>query len=565
MSLSQVRTSIQKFVESSRNEFLLIKGGWGVGKTHFWQSLIKEFSENMKIGKPKYSYASLFGVDSLETLKNSIVVSQIDSNVVSKDVNTSFNFMWWKAKPIIKEIEKIPKIKGYTGGLVSEWAFLTVKDSLICFDDFERRSNKLEIKEILGLASFLKEQRNCKIVFISNEGTLSEKDTKEFKSHSEKLVDVEIQFAPTPEEAINYIFEDSNPNYELIKTSCLKLRIKNIRIIQRIKRFIVEINPYLDGIEEPLKNSVINSLILYVWIYYDKDNAVPDFSYVENYKFNHLSTQISGKKISEDEKKWNDLLEFYGYQYTDEIDKQLIAFVKLGYLDEEKLIKFLNARNEEIISHEGRQEFSKAWDLYRNSFENNEEEFLNLLVSSFRTNTIYLNCKDLDSVVEVLRIFGKDKLANELIDEYSEKPTFEQEANAVKNGLEIYEIKDKYLFDKVKKIWNTPKKNLNFLELIKKVTIERSFDSSDIESLSAYDEDAFYELLKSENSPELPIYVRTCLKLNEIAGDTDSTKEISLKIKKTLKKIASESSINKLRVTSYYGLTLDKNDEEKAE
>lgn len=34
--------------------------------------------------------------------------------------------------------------------------FNQVKDAIICFDDFERMSNKLDIKDVMGLANYLK-------------------------------------------------------------------------------------------------------------------------------------------------------------------------------------------------------------------------------------------------------------------------------------------------------------------------------------------------------------------------------------------------------------------------
>ncbi len=43
---------------------------------------------------------------------------------------------------------------------------------VICFDDFERLSNKLSLKDIFGLISEIKEQKNCHIVMIFNAGEL---------------------------------------------------------------------------------------------------------------------------------------------------------------------------------------------------------------------------------------------------------------------------------------------------------------------------------------------------------------------------------------------------------
>jgi hypothetical protein len=38
------------------------------------------------------------------------------------------------------------------------------KDIIVCFDDFERLSSSMELEEVLGLISELKEQKNCSVV-----------------------------------------------------------------------------------------------------------------------------------------------------------------------------------------------------------------------------------------------------------------------------------------------------------------------------------------------------------------------------------------------------------------
>ena len=41
--------------------------------------------------------------------------------------------------------------------------FSQVKDAIICFDDFERMSNKLDIKDVMGLANYLKLEKTVRL------------------------------------------------------------------------------------------------------------------------------------------------------------------------------------------------------------------------------------------------------------------------------------------------------------------------------------------------------------------------------------------------------------------
>src|SRR2546423_192899 len=80
MSLEQIQSIAKNFISDTHNELLVIKGKWGVGKTFFWHKLIEECRGERLVGTTYYSYVSLFGVNSLEELKNAILVSRVESN-----------------------------------------------------------------------------------------------------------------------------------------------------------------------------------------------------------------------------------------------------------------------------------------------------------------------------------------------------------------------------------------------------------------------------------------------------------------------------------------------------
>jgi tRNA A37 threonylcarbamoyladenosine biosynthesis protein TsaE len=60
MSIFQVKKVIEEFIQNDKNDLLVIKGDWGVGKTYFWQETIAEVSKRGGILHKNYSYVSLF-------------------------------------------------------------------------------------------------------------------------------------------------------------------------------------------------------------------------------------------------------------------------------------------------------------------------------------------------------------------------------------------------------------------------------------------------------------------------------------------------------------------------
>lgn len=75
-------------------------------------------------------------------------------------------------------------VKGISGGLINIdsdtiFSFLKKEDFnniIVCFDNIERRSDNLSLKEILGLVNLLKEYKECSVVMIFHEDELKEQD-----------------------------------------------------------------------------------------------------------------------------------------------------------------------------------------------------------------------------------------------------------------------------------------------------------------------------------------------------------------------------------------------------
>src|SRR5690349_6724256 len=64
-----VQAEIARFLQSKEPEVIAISGDWGVGKTYTWNAGLAEVRAKKSYGLGRYSYVSLFGIGSLESLK----------------------------------------------------------------------------------------------------------------------------------------------------------------------------------------------------------------------------------------------------------------------------------------------------------------------------------------------------------------------------------------------------------------------------------------------------------------------------------------------------------------
>ncbi len=73
MSIEVISQQIRRFLASEAPEVMSIKGAWGVGKTYAWNTYLLQAKNQQKVALYKYSYVSLFGINSLSDLKFSIL------------------------------------------------------------------------------------------------------------------------------------------------------------------------------------------------------------------------------------------------------------------------------------------------------------------------------------------------------------------------------------------------------------------------------------------------------------------------------------------------------------
>jgi hypothetical protein len=558
MSVIGVKETIEKFIKTTRNDFLLIKGDWGVGKTYLWKTTVENLSRSQEIGLSHYAYVSLFGIDSLESLKNSIVTAKVDSKIIWEANNTSLGQLASNIRESFSGFEKIPILKNYTGGLIGDFAFTTIKNSIVCFDDFERKSEGFDISVVLGLASFLKEQRNCKIVFISNNEKIADTEKTLFSEHGEKLIDIELKFEPLAEEAFGYIFSASDPYYHLLKMHCLALEIKNLRTLQRIERFIEDLQPFIKDAEESVKEDIIKSLTLFVWCYYDKSPDVPSLEAVKQFSpaTIYIKENYKKEKRSEEDERLSVLLNRFGYMSFTELDEPLQLLVEKGYLDTESFYQELTKKNNRAIAQKGNDSFHNAWELYNNSFSNNEDEFVKELLFQFQKNLEFIELTRADNSISILRDLGKETEAESLIDKYVEAhsetfiPIFEQ-------TIFYSHIKDENLRKKIAEVIDNYDYKFEFGELIRRIALKNYPEYQEVKFLASHSADEYFTFFKSVNSKDLYYFVQGCLRLgefNDTTGCSEYSRTIVANVKEALTKISSESNINKLRVSSWFNI-----------
>lgn len=554
MSLDIVKKQIETFLGSETPEVMAIKGTWGVGKTYTWNKLLKDAKDNNKIKLKSYAYASLFGINSLEALKYAIFEQKIDINLIGK--SPSLDTFKSNADDLLASLGKksllyfqgAPFVKNFVPAIQSA-SFLSVTKTIICIDDFERKSAHVSLRDLLGLVLLLKEQRKCKIVLIFNDEKMGDENFDEYQRFREKVIDFEIEFKPTPKECIEIALPNKNSPMQKVGELVERLGISNIRIIKKIERMGNILHPILLQYEEEVLSQALHTLCLYALCFYSGDKSVPDYKYVKNIGYRLFG--LDNEKQSDDEKEWNSFLREYGYQHADEFDLRIAEAVEKGYVHEERLLEEAKKLHNKQISSKSEASFSKAWRLYHDSFSDNEKEVVEGLYNSFVKNANHISRVDLNGTVKLFRELGKNDLADGIIEIYIKA----HKENASVFNLEDYsfagDITDTTIRKRFSELFNEQKVERTIKDVLAKIAGKDSWGREDEKILANASSDEFYNVFKAETGEHLDQYVDVCLRFGRIGNASDQYKNIALNATLALQKIAKESPLNERRVKKF--------------
>jgi len=192
-------------------------------------------------------------------------------------------------------------------------------------------------------------------------------------------------------------------------------------VIKRIRGLVAALEAILAEYDAEVFTIAASSIVLFGWSR-DQPGQAPSLKFLKT-----KTPDLYGGKhddIPADEASWNSLLEAYGYVWTDEFDQTLIDGVERGYFDPEVVKRAAKQVNEKVIASKADGSFETAWSAYHDSFADNQEEVLNGIYASFKTNVRYISPTNLNGTLTLFKDLGRPDQAKELLDHYM---TFRQE------------------------------------------------------------------------------------------------------------------------------------------
>lgn len=590
----EINRSLDAFLSSDVNKILLLKGQWGVGKTHFWKKYYLLNENKLEAYYPTYSYISLFGKGSLNEIKSALASNvEIINERKYKRVISS-----WKAKKrVLKKLAKLIFNNNFlqrylwtNKNLLNETVY---HDHLICFDDIERMAKELDISILMGYADELTQQKNCKIIFIFNEDQLDETQKKVFDQYREKVIDIELAYNPNLYQILDLVFGEMRQNYPVIEEVITDengtgIGIKNIRVLKRIYQIVCDFIK-LDACDQNLLivNDFIKRAIFLSHCFYECSGKVPfeiikDPSLAKQYKV----VKTGDKRDQEQGRKARDGNEYIG-EYDKDIYKtlmnkasklrinktsvfnqEIINKLERGIWSEEALNDFLLLESSRIDDLEKREaiynQVNDARMLYRSNFNDNLDEIIALFerVLNDQSNYEYWDyghfISTLDAYYSFRRIEDEEpEIDFDYIDDYiainSEKlrKISEEDRHYIYINIDRVDksIQD-YALQKLDEVM-AQKSDVPLAEFVQTLKYE-GLSSAQKNYIKNLTEDEIKNWLMSVDDSRMIFYIKTLQTLSHYAfnGPGRHNPDSDTPINRALESLAKSSPLNEYRINN---------------
>lgn len=534
--------------EKSEVKVLAIKGDWGIGKTH----LVREFlANNIK----RYYYGSVFGISSIDELKikllsNLQAINKEENNFLSKvSLGRIINSIKESSKAIEKLIEKIPVI-GEIGSTMSSSGVSLIgsivinklfENQLICIDDIERKSKKLQLDELLGFVESLVAEQKCKVILIYYEDKLNEdiRAKKTLKEYREKVIDIEIKLSPSAAENFYIGFGRNYPDEEFIFDYLRKesIQTNNIRVLKKLRWVLEQLRPYTRDFLPIVRHQIIKEITFISLAKFDKKFPVnlDELLSLGDYP------KILANKVNEDENLYLTALSL-GYSGSS-ISDEIVCLVETSICNYDKFFEAGKQLNDAEKSKKVRERLSEAYAPYSESFSSSEEDLCKNLKEFLNNYLFFIDLHQLQQIEAISQAIELDLIKYKrdwLKYQVDNLNTFES-LKSIEPLLRDFPILTPVLKEKI----NSLKKKMSINEVLVNALRNRSWSLEEADYLNAHTVEDYKQWLLTRDSDQYYM-VKQGLSM-----------EIS-NLRQAIIELAQESSLNFMRAKNLYNIDISK-------
>ncbi|MCD9096664.1 hypothetical protein [Luteimonas fraxinea] len=557
-----IEARLVSFLSSKEAGAIVLQGKWGTGKTHFWRHTIMA-PVLAKPWKKRYSYVSLFGIESLAELKSALAIAtdEFDQDARrEKRKSAKILWLWWRLWAWLGDLlDFIPTFGEKLSAVFRRASFYLVRDRIICFDDIERRSEGMQLRDFLGLVSYLVDQRGCRVVVILNAGQLGDGQPA-WDAYKEKVFDGEITFAPDLEQTISLGLHGSvdEPWHQTVSASLKELGVSNIRLVHRTARAVrlameaTATTPLQDETVERIARVV--PLLVYS-AHGQGENAPPMDMITREGAYSFTFTLLGDDETrTPQEKAWQEALRTYGTSVDTTLDRALLSLVRAGYADREQLAQAIVEFEADRESRSLLEDYQKAWRTFHDTVAENGEEIVAAFERTWPQVSANARADETQSIARTMRLLGRQELATCFIDTWAAQQIDRPDALDMRTIQSYTQVDDPELLAAIERAREAAEPPLTLHDAFDRWLADtRGIDERAISTFAAASPAEIVELLDGVRDKRLVGALRRVMALDGNPGYPLWVSTVD-NFASAFRQIASRSPLAAYRVKSWVGI-----------
>ena len=537
--MDELETCLQRELTDTKPRMIGIKGEWGVGKTFRWNQIWKELkSSDHSLRKKKYSYVSLFGIESIDRLRREILGRiQLSGGTKRPGKNSPLR----RADQFLRS----SKFKGTGAPLVlADWIEdWLVSGCVICIDDIERMDPAISVVSVFGYLNFLKEERGCTVVLIFNEERLDPCKQSELAKYREKILDLEFLYDPGVSENLRIVWKEGVPDQ--VTKIFTEAGINNLRLMFKIRDAIEEFQSKIEGGYPSLwpvfeQNCIKILLVLYL---------LPD----GDTKSHVLTADARSKWIDELDAEESIKATLRRISFIPLKSNQLVVdFFSQGYFQPDHYCDALSLENKAQDIDQIGQKHEAIWRMYHGNFLADQQAFSDALEGFIDEYCELLHPSAVSESIKLLQELGSQSDFSPVIKRVAR--TF-VEGGGTDYGLSGFPGLLPEMKSEVKNQLEEKSRKASLEELFDRLSQGNGYEPSDLDLLNQFSSAEIKKWLLGSDRKGLLQELRVILQRCQLSAETcPGLKE---KLTLILKDIAARSEIDRSRVEKVVGVRLD--------
>lgn len=424
MSLTQVSTVIGKFLQTDAPEVLGISGEWGVGKTFS----IRKIIEDTPPGKTqnslkKFAYVSVFGLNSMAELRTKIWSRTESFPIAPRKPAISRQHLdsGWGKKVLSYLKTELPYGKSVVVGLEAIVSSL-ISETIIWFDDLERLGSGIRMEDFMGLVSELKEQSKCKIIIVYNGQQLGDKESV-FTTYSEKVIDQKLAYEIDTADAIKLGLQGFPHLVKEVEPFITALKIRNIRVVQRIGKALKYIYPLVENNTEYIHTRVASATAIFSASIFESSRGFPPPKRILHYNSLLDVMQRRHPPAGEPEEApekidWKEMLSECNFSSADDLDVEILKAIEQGYGENTRIKEVADEIDKKLKIAGQAAEFRSVWNDFHRRLDGTGEDLAQRFVAAVKAAPKEISPGNMSGTVKLMRELQFDDVAEQLIDIY---------------------------------------------------------------------------------------------------------------------------------------------------